>query len=146
MLVRAVLRLTHAVVPGMVARGSGRVVNVSSVAGWIPAGTYNAGKAWVTAFSAGLSAELAGTGVVVTAVCPGFVHTEFHARGGMDVSAIPEWLWLQPEQVVDGALADVGRGRAVSVPTARYKVLAGLARHAPSGLVGRTYRRARPKR
>jgi uncharacterized protein len=145
-LVRAVLRLTHAAVPAMVARGSGAVVNVSSVGGWIPGGTYNAAKSWVTVFTEGLAAELAGTGVRATVVCPGFVRTEFHRRGEMDVSSIPDWLWLTVDQVVDAALADLGRGRSVSVPTARYKVLSTLARHAPRGLVAATYRRGRPKR
>jgi short-subunit dehydrogenase len=145
-LVRAVLRLTHAVVPTMVARGTGAVLNVSSVAGWIPGGTYSAAKAWVTVFSESLAAELAGTGVTVTVVCPGFVHTEFHERGGMDVSAIPGWMWLTADQVVDAALADVGRGRTVSIPSVRFRVLSGLARHAPRGAVGAVYRRGRPKR
>lgn len=145
-LCRAVLRLTHAAIGPMVARGTGGVVNVSSVAGWVPGGSYAAAKAWVTAFSEGIAAELAGTGVKVMAVCPGFTHTEFHARGGMDVSAIPEWLWLTPDQVVDASLADLRRGRTVSVPTARYKVLATLARHAPRPLVRAAYLRGRPKR
>lgn len=148
-LCRVVLRLTHAAVTGpcgMVARGSGGVVNVSSVAGWVPGGTYAAAKSWVTSFSEGLAAELAGTGVSVMAVCPGFTHTEFHQRGGMDVSAIPEWLWLSADQVVAGALHDLRHRRSVSVPTARYKVLATLARHAPHPLVRAVYVRARPKR
>ena len=145
-LVRAVLRLTHAAVGGMVARGSGAVVNVSSVSGWIPGGSYSAAKAWVTSFSEGICAELAGTGVHVLAVCPGFTRTEFHERAGMDVHAIPDWLWLSADQVVEGGLADLRRGRSVSVPTARYKVLSALARHAPRGAVRTVYLRGRPKR
>jgi uncharacterized protein len=145
-LVRAVLRLTHAAVVGMVARGSGGVVNVSSVAGWVPGGSYAAAKAWVTSFSAGLAVELAGTGVRAVALCPGFTHTEFHQRAGAAVDAIPEWMWLTVDEVVDGGLADLRRGRSVSVPTARYKILAALARHAPRPLVTAAYGRGRPKR
>jgi uncharacterized protein len=145
-LVRAVMRLTHAVVPGMVARGAGRIVNISSVSAFVAGGTYNAAKAWVTVFTEALAGQLAGTGVTATVVMPGFVHTQFHQRGGMDVSAIPDWLWLTVDQVVDAALADAARGRVVSVPTARYKVLTSLARHAPWQLVAAAYRRSRPAR
>jgi short-subunit dehydrogenase len=147
-LCRAVLRLTHAAVSGphgMVARGGGAVVNVSSVAGWVPGGTYSAAKAWVTTFTEGLAAELAGTGVAVVAVCPGMTRTEFHQRGGMDVHAIPEWLWLTAEQVASAGLKDLLSGRPVIVPTARYKVLATLARHAPRPLVRAVYTRGRPR-
>jgi len=146
---RAVLRLTHAAVTGphgMVARGSGGVVNVSSVAGWVPGGSYAAAKAWVTSFSRGVAAELSGTGVHVVALCPGFTRTEFHQRAGSDVSAIPSWLWLTVDEVVAGALRDLEAGRSLSVPTARYQVLAALARHAPDPLVRAVYVRARPKR
>ena len=90
MLVTAVMRLTHAAVPGMVDAGSGLIINVSSVASWITGGTYSAAKSWVTVFTESLAQELAGTGVRVTAVCPGFVHTEFHQRAGIDMSAVPE--------------------------------------------------------
>ncbi len=93
-LVRAVLRLSHAAVGGMVERRHGGIVNVSSVAAWTPTGTYSAAKAWVTTFSEGLDAELAGIGVRVVAVAPGFTRTEFHDRAGMDMSSIPDWLWL----------------------------------------------------
>jgi uncharacterized protein len=144
-LVRAVMRLTHAAVVGMVARGGGAVVNISSVGAYVPGGTYNAAKAWVTAFSESVSAELEETGVSVLAVHPGFVHTEFHQRGGMDVSRIPGWMWLTPDQVVTGALADLARGRRVSVPTTRYRAMTALARHAPHRLVTGVYRRGRPK-
>jgi len=145
-LVRAVMRLCHAVVPGMVARGAGRIVNVSSVSAFVPGGTYNAAKAWVTVFTEALASQLDGTGVTATAVMPGFVRTEFHQRGGMDVSAIPDWLWLSVDQVVDEALSDAARGRALSVPTARYKVITTLARHAPRQLVAAAYRKTRPAR
>ena len=136
-LVTAIMRLTHAAVPGMLARGSGAVINVSSVAGWIPSGTYSAAKSWVTVFSESLSAELADTGVHVTAVCPGYTHTEFHQRADMNISEIPQWMWLDVDQVVQRALADVRRGHAVSVPGRQYKLLSVLARHAPRTLVRR---------
>ena len=145
-LVRAVMRLTHAAVPGMVERRHGTVVNVSSVAGFVPQGTYSAAKAWVTTFSQGLAAELAGTNVRVVALCPGFTHTEFHARAELDMGTIPEWLWLQADDVVDAAFADLARGTVVSVPGTQYKVIVALARHAPTRLVGFVAARVRGRR
>jgi short-subunit dehydrogenase len=145
-LVRAVLRLTRAAVPGMIARGHGAVINVSSVAGFVPQGTYSAAKAWVTAFSQGLAGDLAGTGVSVLALCPGFTHTEFHARAGHDMSKTPDWLWLDAPQVVDAALRDLRRGATVSVPGAQYKLIVALARHAPVRTLSRVARRVRGTR
>lgn len=142
-LVTAVMRLTHAALPGMVERGSGAVLNVSSVAGWITGGTYSAAKAWVTVFSESLAVELASTGVHVTAVCPGFTHTEFHQRAGMDMGALQEWMWLDADQVVDQALRDVRRGRPVSVAGPLYKVLAVATQYLPRPLV-RTVGARRP--
>lgn len=134
-LVRAVLRLTHAAVPGMVSRGHGAVVNVSSTAGFLAKGTYNAAKAWVTNFSVGLSGQLAGTGVRVLALCPGYTHTEFHERVGMDMGRLPRWVWLEPEAVVDAGLRDLRRGKAVSVPGRQYRAIVGLLRLTPPHVV-----------
>lgn len=142
-LVRAVLRLSHAAVGGMVERRHGGIVNVSSVAAWTPTGTYSAAKAWVTTFSEGLDAELAGIGVRVVAVAPGFTRTEFHDRAGMDMTSIPDWMWLDPDQVVRAALAGLAGRRTVVVPGNQYRLLAGLARHAPSRLVARVARTRR---
>lgn len=142
-LVTAVMRLTHAAVPGMVARGSGAVLNVSSIAGWITGGTYSASKAWVTVFSESLSLELAGTGVHVTAVCPGFTHTEFHERASMQMEGVPEWMWLEAQQVVDQALRDVRKGRPVSVAGRQYKALSIATQYLPRPLV-RTLGSRRP--
>jgi short-subunit dehydrogenase len=133
-LVTAVLRLTHAAAPGMVARGTGLIVNISSVAGWITGGTYSAAKSWVTVFTESLAQELAGTGVRATAVCPGFVHTEFHQRAGIDMSAMPEFMWLDVDQVVAQAFRDLAVGRSVSVAGPQYKAFTALLRHGPRSL------------
>ncbi len=134
-LVRATMRLTHAVLPGMVRRGHGRVVNVSSVAGWLPMGTYSAAKSWVTVFSEGLGAELSGTGVTATAVCPGLTHTEFHERADMDIAAFPEWAWLDSRRVAREGLRAARAGRPVSVPSTRYSTLAVVAQLTPRPLL-----------
>jgi len=132
----AVLVLSHAAVPGMVERGHGAVVNVSSVAGFGPMGSYSAAKAWCTSFTEHLAATLRGTGVTATALCPGFVRTEFHSRAGMDVGTRSSGWWLDPDDLVEDCLADVRRGRAVSVPSRRYRALVVLLGLLPVG----TYR------
>jgi short-subunit dehydrogenase len=142
--VRAVLRLSHAAVRAMTARGTGEIINVSSVAGFVPRRgnlTYSASKAWVTMFSEGLALSLAGTGVRAMAVCPGFARTEFHERAGVDMSRVPDWMWLDADDVVATALADVRRGKSVSVPSARYKALVGAARLTPRPVLHRILRR-----
>lgn len=145
-LVRAVLVLSRAAAPGMIARGRGAIVTVSSAAGFAHGGTYCAAKSWATAFTASLAADLAGTGVTATALCPGFVRTEFHRRAGMDVSYLPAWAWLDADRVVADCLADVRRGRAVSVPSIRYKAAVALLRHIPLRLGETLFRRRTARR
>jgi short-subunit dehydrogenase len=142
-MVRGVLRLTHAALGQMLPRKRGDIVNVSSVAGFLPRGTYAAHKAWVTSFSSWAGVRYSDRGVRVMALCPGFVRTEFHQRMNADLSGIPSWMWLTPDQVVREGLRDLRRGRPVSVPTLRYKGLAGLARVTPRGLAERVSRRGR---
>jgi len=136
--VRAVLRLTHAVLPSMMERCAGDVLNVSSVAGFgpvAPGGTYAATKAWVTNFTESLYAAVKDSGVRVTALCPGYVRTEFHERAGIDVGSRSGLLWLDADEVVRVGLMDLRRGRAVSVPSPQYKVVGGLVRHLPRPLL-----------
>ncbi|MYS23712.1 hypothetical protein GA0115240_15539 [Streptomyces sp. DvalAA-14] len=145
----AVLRLTSAAVPAMRERHHGFVINVASVAAFMPRGTYGASKAWVVRFTEGIARELDGSGVRFLALCPGLVRTEFHRRAGMDPSRTPAWAWLNPNKVVASALRDLARGRIVSVPDPRYKLAVALARHVPPSLFaaasGRTTRAYDPK-
>jgi short-subunit dehydrogenase len=129
--VRAVLRLTNAALPGMVTRGKGSVINVASVAAFVPRGTYSAAKAWVVSFSESVAAELAGTSVRCMALCPGFTHTEFHERADIDERQVPRWMWLNAPDVVDAAIEDLRKGLTVSVPAAKYKLLVGASRLVP---------------
>ena len=132
---RVVLVLSHAAATTMTPRGRGEIINVSSVASFISAGSYSAAKAFVTVLTEGLSTDLSGTGVTATALCPGFTHTEFHDRGEMDVSYLPEAAWLDVRDVVAAAIADSRAGKAISVPSARYKALVGLLQVTPRGLL-----------
>ncbi|MER6397636.1 SDR family oxidoreductase [Kitasatospora sp. NPDC001603] len=145
--VEAILRLTTAALPGMRERGRGAIVNVASVAAFLPRGTYGASKAWVVSFTQGVMRDLGGTGVRLMALCPGFTHTEFHERAGMGTGNIPSWGWLSAERVVAEAMRDLARGRSLSVPSKRYKLAVAIARVLPSGKLGgvsskaaRTYR------
>ena len=143
----APMRVTQAALPAMVARGAGAVINVSSTASFIfSAGNVNycATKAYLPVFSEGLAAELAGTGVRVQALCPGFTHTEFHQRMGFDKRSIRGALWLSAEYVVDYSLASLDRsggGPVVCIPGLRYKLLVAAIRLTPRWLLGRVTRR-----
>ncbi|GLW58933.1 SDR family NAD(P)-dependent oxidoreductase [Kitasatospora phosalacinea] len=135
--VEAVLRLTTAAVPGMRGRGFGAVVNVASVAAFLPRGTYGATKAWVVNFTLGIARDLAGSGVRLQALCPGFTRTEFHQRAGMGTSAIPAWGWLTADRVVDDSLRDLARNRPLCIPSKRYRAAVAAARLLPPGGLGK---------
>lgn len=137
--VAAVLRLTHAALPGMLARGAGAIINVASIAALLPGRgtTYSAAKAWVLQFTEGLATDLAGTGVRVQALCPGFVRTEFHQSAGIDMDRTPRWMYVDVDQLVQVSLRDLARGRVLSVPGTFYATVAVLARVIPRSLLRR---------
>ncbi|HMD97815.1 MAG TPA: SDR family oxidoreductase [Terriglobia bacterium] len=139
--VMATLRLTHAALRNLVARGEGAVVNVSSVAAWVPRpGTtsYYATKAWMNCFTECLYLELksAGSRVHVQALCPGFTMTEFHDVLGLDRKAISSKVWwMAPEDVVEASLKGLAEGKLFVVPGLRYRLIVRLLRLLPRGVL-----------
>lgn len=138
------MRLMHAALRAMRARG-GRIINVASVAGFISRSTYSACKQWLIGFSRWANAEYARDGITVTALCPGFTHTTFHERMGLPKGqeGIPSIAWLDAADVVRTGLRDAARGRAVSIPSLRYRLVVALTRVLPSSLTAGAARRGR---
>ena len=121
----AVTRLTRAALPGMVARGHGAIINVSSRLAFSGAlssptmpkrATYAATKAYINTFTQILHDELAGTGVRVQALCPGVVRTEFHERMGLDPARIPAAIVMSPVDIVEASLAGLKLGEVICIP------------------------------
>ena len=136
--VLALSRLTRAALPGMIARGTGSIINVSSVSALLPGpyhATYGATKAFVNSFTEALHEELRGTGVRVQALCPGFTRTEFQDRAGVTSRSVPSYAWMCPEYVVESSLAALRRGTLVCVPGPIYQFLTALISILPRSLV-----------
>lgn len=131
--VLATVTLCRAAAPGMVTRGGGAIINVSSIAAFFPSAggaNYGATKAYLNAFSEALAAELGGTGVVVQALCPGFTTTEFHDVGDyqeFDRGQIPAPLWMPARDVVGESLAALASRRVIVVPGAKYRAIVAAA-------------------
>lgn len=133
---QATMRLTQAALPGMIQRKQGRIIVVASVASFTASPgnvNYCATKAYQRVFCEGLAMELQGTGVAVQALCPGFTHTEFHDRAGIDKSVgIPAFMWLDADRVVRESLdAIFTDGPVVVVPGKRYQLIVLALRYLP---------------
>jgi len=136
----ALVRLTRAVLPGMLERKRGGVLNVSSIGGFQPGpfnATYSATKAFVSSFTEAVHQEVRGSGVNVIALCPGLTRTGFQAASGAHASTMPKFLWQTSEQVVKTALRDLARNNAMSVPGIQNKFAAALVRFTPRPVVRR---------
>lgn len=131
----AVLVLGGAAGRAMRRRGSGRIINVASSASQIFTGNYSAVKAWCLNYSESLGVELHGTGVTVTALCPGWVRTEFHERAGIKAHSLPDIVWIDSGKLVKEALRDAEKGKPVSVPTLKWKLALLLAKFAPKSFL-----------
>jgi short-subunit dehydrogenase len=138
--VLALVRLTRAALPGMLERGRGGIINVSSLAGQSPGpftAIYAATKAFVTSFSEALHEEVRGSGVVVQALLPGFTRTEFQEVAGVDPGLVPAVAWMRPEPVVAASLAALRRGDAICIPGLGNRLLGGFTSLAPRGFARR---------
>jgi len=138
--VLAVVHLTHAALPGMLRRRRGAIINVSSVAALTPGphyAVYAAGKSFVNAFTEALHFELDGTGVRFQSLCPGLTRTDIFEQAGADTSALPEFLWMTPDDVVEASLADLQHGNLICVPGIGYQALVSLGSLIPQEASGR---------
>lgn len=134
-LVRAPMRLAHAVIPQMKDRRSGTIINISSVAGFIAGGHYSATKSYITVLSESLATELKPFGINVSALCPGFTRTEFHQRAGMKMGSLPAFMWLDAEFLVHQGWADAQAGKIISIPGWQYKFLFAVMKIVPRSFV-----------
>ena len=136
----AVSELTHRFLPAMEAAGYGRIVNVASLAGLVPASAghtlYGAAKSFLIRFSEALALEVKERGVNVSALCPGFTYTEFHDVNGMRerVSKLPKLLWLDAASVARLGLDAVERGQTRCITGRANRVIAGISKYLPDGL------------
>ncbi|HOG28208.1 MAG TPA: SDR family oxidoreductase [Vicinamibacterales bacterium] len=153
-MVMAVAELTHRLLPGMIQRRYGRIINIGSVAGLVPQSAghalYGSSKALVTGFSQSIALEWMPHNVYATAVCPGFTYTEFHDVNHMreQVSRLPKFMWMDADTVAREAFEAVMAGRILHVPGRFYRMVVFLARYTPRWLVlavvkrvSKTYRR-----
>ena len=129
--------LTHKLLPGMQQIGFGRILNVASLAGHLPGSRghtlYAATKSWLIKLSQSLNLELRGSGIKVSALCPGFTYSEFHDMNGTReaVSKLPDWMWMSAEDVAAGGFLALERNKAVYIPGTVNKLIALSARLMP---------------
>ena len=134
-LVRTPMRLMHVALPLMKQRNRGVVINVSSVASFIAGGTYSASKSYLTVLTESMHTELAGTNVKISALCPGFTRTEFHQRGRMSMKGLPNFMWLDSDELVAKAWRDALKGKAISIPGWQYQLLVFVIQRLPRSIV-----------
>jgi short-subunit dehydrogenase len=138
--IMAIMRLTHAALQNLTARDQGAIINVASVAAYVPrpgSTSYYATKAWINCFTECLYLELktAGSRVRIQSLCPGFTMTEFHDVLGVERSFISSAWWMPAEDVVEASLRGLERGKLVVVPGWRYKLLVALIRLMPRSVL-----------
>lgn len=142
--IESVMRITHAALPGMMQRHRGGVLTVASIAAFAPgtsATTYSASKAWAVAFGEGLNHLLKREGVRSTVVAPGFVASEFHARSGVSMKGMPNWMWLDADDVARAAVRGFERRVPLVVPGAGWRIAFAIGSHLPRRAVRAAFAR-----
>lgn len=140
-MVTGVAELTHRLLPGMLERGYGRIINVASLAGFVPAPAghtlYGASKAFLIKFSEALSHEVRSRGVHVTALCPGFTYSEFHDVTGTraQMGRLPKWMWMDAETVARQGFDAVMAGTPIYINGRVNRTIALLVRYVPQWVV-----------
>lgn len=143
--VTAAVRFVHAALPGMLARGQGTIINVSSLGAFIP-GPFNAiyggTKAFLNIFSESVAIELGHRGIRMQSLCPGFTSTDFHMQMGIEEDIKKKVKrWMRPEDVVDRSLKDLSRGKVICIPTFRGRMLRNFLDALPRKLYYRIFRK-----
>lgn len=131
----APLMLGAAAGRAMKSRGHGSILNVASLSAFIAQGGYSPVKAYAKVWSEGLAGELHGTGVAVTALCPGWVRTEFHSRASIKTSGIPSFIWVDADRVARESLQHLDDGKVISIPTKRWKLAAFALQYLPRPMI-----------
>lgn len=136
-MIDAIMLLSHAALSVMVKRGRGTIINVSSITALTAQGTYSAAKSWVKTFTEGLAADLVGTGVNVSVVLPGLMHTNFHRNINVDPRQWADWMFIDAYDVANAALAGARRKQVIVVPSLLYRIAYYALKFAPRTLVRR---------
>lgn len=131
----SVVKIGGAAGASMKKRGRGVIINTASVSGLVPMGLYSAIKSLVITWSDALSIELKPAGVQVVTFMPGWVRTEHHKRAGISTSNLPDWIWLNADEIAEETLRAIDRGKTRVTPSLKFKVISALAQHAPKGAV-----------
>ncbi|WCL49880.1 SDR family NAD(P)-dependent oxidoreductase [Leptospira sp. GIMC2001] len=138
--INALVQLTHSALNNFKSQKSGSIVNVASIAGYLPApfsATYAATKAFVCSFTESIHEEAKQYGIHIQSLCPGLTHSDFHQRAGIDKSSFPNIMWMKAEDVVKESLKSIKKNQAVCIPGAVNQTAVGLMAMVPTGLTRR---------
>lgn len=123
--------LSAAAAENMRARGHGYIINIASISSWLFNGVYSAIKQYILTYTESLAVRLRGSGVNATAVCPAWLHTNFHSVAGLGEPNIPEWLYITADQVVQASLRGAKRGKRLVIPSWKWRAIVTILKFMP---------------